>query len=94
VLSADDPEVVRPQCVACPVSYSPQAERLRLEGDVVVALVVDEEGHVTEARLVRSDEKLLEEPALRSVRKWQYRPATKGGVPGKMHIEVTVRFRP
>jgi protein TonB len=94
VLSASDPEVVRPQCVACPVAYSPQAERLRLEGDVVVALVVDEEGHVTEARLVRSDEKLLEEPALRSVRKWQYRPATKGGVPGKMHLEVTVRFRP
>lgn len=94
VLSADDPEVVRPQCIDCPVTYSPQAERLRLEGDVVVALVVDEEGRVTQARLVRSDEKLLEEPALRSVRKWQYRPATKGGVPGKMHIEVTVRFRP
>ena len=35
-MSADDPEVVRPQCVACPVAYSPQAERLRLEGDVVV----------------------------------------------------------
>jgi serine/threonine-protein kinase len=94
VLSADDPEVVRPQCLECPpATYSPVAERLQIEGDVLLALVVDEDGRVTEARVLRSDDKVLEDPALRGVRKWRYRPATKLGVPGKMHIEVTVKFR-
>jgi TonB family protein len=93
VLSADDPEVVRPQCIDCPVAYSPQAERLRIEGDVILALVVDEDGLVTDAKVLRSDNKVLESPALHSVRRWRYRPAAKGGVAGKIHIQVTVQFR-
>ena len=32
VLSAEDPEVIPPRCVSCDVAYSPQAERLRVEG--------------------------------------------------------------
>lgn len=93
MLSADDPEVVRPECLDCGVVYTPQAERLRAEGDVVVVLVVDEEGRVAEAQIVSSQDKVLEESALRSVRRWRYRPATKGGVAGKMRLHVTVRFR-
>jgi periplasmic protein TonB len=94
VLSADDPDVVRPLCVDCPrATYSPVAERLQIEGDVLLALVVDEDGRVADAKVLRSDDKVLEDPALRGVRKWRYRPATKLGVPGRMHIEVTVKFR-
>ena len=94
MLSADDPEVVRPQCLDCPPApYSPVAERLQIEGDVLLALVVDEDGRVSDAKVLRSDDKVLEDPALRGVRKWRYRPATKLGVPGQVHIEVTVKFR-
>jgi serine/threonine-protein kinase len=92
-LSADDPEVIPARCLSCEVAYSPQAERLRVEGDVVLALVVDEEGRVADARILRSDDRLLEAPALRSVMRWRYHPATRGGVAGRMRLQVTVRFR-
>lgn len=87
----DDPEVVAPTCLSCPVAYPMIAERLKIEGDVEIKILVDEEGRVVEA-LVLSGHKDLRNEAATSVRKWIYRAATKRGVPGKMWLIVTVRF--
>jgi TonB family protein len=67
------------------------AERLKIEGDVEIKILVDEEGKVVEA-LVLNGPKDLRNGAVASVRKWIYRAATKHGVPGKMWLIVTVRY--
>jgi protein TonB len=85
--------VVAPACLSCPITYSALAERLGVEGDVSLEIAVDEEGRVVEATVVRSDSEILRDLALRNVRRWRYRPATKGGVAGKVRLEVVVQFR-
>ena len=92
LFSMDDPEVVRPVCKDCPTPYSPIAERLGLQGDVVLDVFVDENGQVVDAVATRGDD-VLKDIAQRAVKKWRYKPATKRGVPGKVHITITVRFQ-
>jgi protein TonB len=91
--SESDPEVVKAECQSCPTDYPPVLERLRLEGDVEVQLLVDENGHVTEARATGAPRRELKDAAVQTVRKWRFRPATRHGVPGKLWRTVTVKFR-
>ena len=90
--SRDDPEVVRPVCKDCPTPYSPIAERLGLQGDVVLDILVDENGQVVDAVATRGDD-VLKDIAQKAVKKWRYKPATKSGVAGKVHITITLRFQ-
>jgi protein TonB len=91
--SEGDPEVVKAECQSCPTDYPPVLERLRLEGDVEVQLLVDENGRVTDARVTGASRRELKDAAVQAVRKWRFRPATKQGVPGKLWRTVTVKFR-
>ena len=64
-------------------------------------ILVDEKGHVADptvlaVRVSPDNQKLRDlakDLALNAVRKRQYEPATKGGVPGKVHITVTIKFQ-
>jgi TonB family protein len=99
LFAADDLDVVPPACKKCPPPDTGAAERLGLQGDVVLDILVDENGHVTVPNVLavrvtpdtRRD--LATNLALDTVRKRQYEPATKGGVKGKFHITVTIQFQ-
>ena len=101
LFAADDPEVVPPTCMDCPLPYSPIAERLGLQGEVVVEILVDEDGHVATPTIVevrvspdnQEVRKHAKELAVNTVSKRRYKPATKRGVPGKFHIKVTIKFQ-
>jgi TonB family protein len=72
------------------------ADRLGLEGDVVVRMEIDENGRVaaaevTAVRAVRNQSQ-LRDLALKSVRRRQYRPATWRGVPCRAQVEVTLKY--
>jgi serine/threonine-protein kinase len=88
---ADDPEVVAPSCLKCPVDYPPIAERLQVQGDVEMRILVSGEGRVVKTEVL-SGHRDLRNGAEASVRKWIYRPATKRGRPGMIWLIVTVRF--
>jgi protein TonB len=68
---------------------------MRLSGKVVLGLVVDETGKVTEAapagQGARQD---FAAAAIRAVRTWTFTPATKNGVPVKTRITVRIEFNP
>ena len=51
-----------------------------MRGDVLVDFVVDSEGRVTRAYVVRSLNPAFDEPALEAVRRWKFEPGRKGGV--------------
>lgn len=76
-------------------SYPPLARRMKVEGDVVVSLLVDETGRVLEARLIQGVREGvgLHQVALDSARRARYRPATKNGVRVKMWTTLKIPFR-
>ena len=75
------------------VHYPEQARRLGVQGDVVVQFVVDEEGRVRDAAVVRSPHRLLSESALAAVHRQRFRPGTVDGRPVKVRFMVPVRYR-
>ncbi len=90
------------------IQYPTQARQAGIEGRVVVAFVVDEDGRVTEAAIATIDlqgrgaeataassvgEGGLGEEALRAVETLTFEPGLKDGVPVKVKMAVPVSFR-
>ncbi len=72
--------------------YPEVAARAMVQGNVVVELQISTEGRVTEARVVQGIP-LLDAAALAAVRQWVYTPPLVDGVPVRLIMTVTVRFR-
>ncbi len=90
------PGVVPPKLVRFEKpEYPPIARRLRAEGEVVVSVLVDETGKVTDTRVVQRppQDMGLEEAALEAARSATYQPATKNGVRVKMWTTLRIPFR-
>jgi TonB family protein len=51
-----------------------------LQGDVIVEVTIDEQGAVTETRLLQSLEPGIDEKVVATVRNWRFKPATVDGV--------------
>ncbi|HXK08315.1 MAG TPA: TonB family protein [Vicinamibacteria bacterium] len=73
---------------------SDRARRLRREEriSVVVRFVVTETGEVQDVAVVESAEKTVDEVVVAAVRTWRYQPATKQGVPVKVHMMFKQTF--
>ena len=73
--------------------YPPLARRRGLEGSVVLEVLVDEQGAVSELTVQRSSgHRLLDDAALKSVKTWRFEPGRRGGEPQEMKVLVPVRF--
>jgi protein TonB len=91
------PGVVAPVLVSrMEPRYPPLARARRLQAEVTVEVLVDENGAVERTRLARSDTQNVgfNEAAVDAVRGARFRPATKNGVPVKMWKRFTFPFRP
>ncbi len=75
--------------------YPPMARRLKVEGTVVVSLLVDETGRVAETRLESgvSQNVGINEAALAAVRSAVFSPATKDGVRVRMWYQLKIPFK-
>jgi serine/threonine-protein kinase len=87
------PVVVDADCGGQKVVYTGQAEGLGAQGLVVVEFVVEADGRVTRPRIVRAENKDLEDSALRSVSRWRCRPATRDGRPVASRVAQPLDFR-
>ena len=74
-----------------PPSYPPGARAQYLQGVVVVDILVDVTGKVTEMA-VASGNPFLREAALAALRNWIYEPARLNGQPVAVREKVSVRF--
>ena len=72
-----------------PAPYPEAARRLRAEGTVLVAMIVDDTGTPTELQVVESAGRVLDAAVIESVRAWRFEPATKQGV--KVKVRWTAR---
>jgi TonB family protein len=74
--------------------YTPKARHHKIQGTVVLWIVVDRQGNVTDAR--ETSKPLgdgLDEKAIEAVKKWKFRPATRNGVPIAARVTVETTFR-
>ncbi|MFB6273685.1 MAG: energy transducer TonB [Salinibacter sp.] len=75
------------------LQYPDSAKAKTLEGRVFVELIVTEKGRAQNPKVVRGAHKILNEEALRVVRKLRFEPGRLQGEPVKTRITVPVTFR-
>lgn len=90
----DEPAVTRPEKISgAPPVYTEMARRAGVEGVVIVESVIDEEGNVTNTRILRGLPMGLNEAALEALETWKFKPATLEGRPVKVYYTLTVNFK-
>ena len=62
-------------------------------GIVIIEAVIDRDGNVTEARVLKPLALGLSDAALDAVRKWKFKPGTMNGQPVAVYYNLTVTFR-
>jgi protein TonB len=73
-------------------SYTPEAENAGVEGKVRLELKVDEHGNVESAKVLQGLGYGLDETAVQTVKRWQFKPATMCGKPVAATFVVSVVF--
>jgi protein TonB len=71
--------------------YPRVARDAHIEGLVIIEAIIDERGHVTNARVLRSAP-MLDQAALTAVRQWRYTPTMLNNVPVSVIMTITVNF--
>ncbi|MGB8476120.1 MAG: TonB family protein [Candidatus Acidiferrum sp.] len=84
-----------PTCIVCPPpNYTDQARKAKIQGSVVLQVVVNQEGHIVKITVMRTSDDRLTAKAIEAVRKWQFKPATnKEGKPVAVSVPVELTFR-
>jgi TonB family protein len=80
---------------AAKTRYTTEAMRQKIEGQVLVAAIVDEEGRVSDATISKSLDKTygLDEDALATARLWRFRPGILKGKPVPVAVLLEFDYR-
>jgi len=73
--------------------YVASAAAEGVEGKVLLHAVIRRDGRVEQARLVQGIDERLDASAVSAFSKWEFRPATKNGVPVDLEVVVQIPFR-
>jgi TonB family protein len=73
--------------------YTDEARRQRIQGDVILEIVVRSDGSVGNIRVRRSLGGGLDQRAIEAVRQWRFNPARRHGTPVDVAVEVAVEFK-
>jgi TonB family protein len=73
--------------------YSEEARKARLEGTVLLRIVVGSNGKARDPQVLRSLGLGLDENAIAAVSNWQFEPGTKDGQPVNVQAQIQVNFR-
>lgn len=75
-----------------PPEYTEAARWAKIQGQVVVRALLDEQGTVACARVLRGVERELDRATLATVKQWRFEPARLNGVPVPVVYNLTVTF--
>jgi protein TonB len=73
--------------------YTDIARRASIQGVVILEAVIDRNGNVTEARILKGLPMGLEQSALNAIRQWKFKPGTLNGQPVPVYYNLTINFR-
>jgi TonB family protein len=74
--------------------YTDEARLAKLEGSVLLSLVVGADGQPSDIQVARPLGLGLDESAVENVRAWQFKPGSKNGTPVAVLVNEEVFFRP
>jgi TonB family protein len=74
-------------------AYSEEARKAKYQGTVVLYIIIDATGNVTDCRVVKPLGMGLDEKAVETVRTWKFKPGMKNGSPVPVKVMVEVSFR-
>lgn len=77
---------------AAPV-YTELARKAQVEGPVILESIIDEQGDVTDVRVLQGLPMGLDQAAVEAVRTWKFQPATFEGKLVKVYFSLTVNFQ-
>ena len=75
-------------------TYPYEAARAQRSGEVLVEFSVDEAGRVFNPVVVRSTDRIFEEPTLRAVVQWRFEPGRRDGRAVRFRMRLPVQFQP
>ena len=75
------------------IRYPVIARKAGIEGRVILQFIIDEQGRVTESKVVRGIGSGCEEEALRAFQTMRFRPGKQRGKPVKVKMSLPVTFR-
>jgi periplasmic protein TonB len=82
-----------PQPVSTPdPEYTQEARNAKTEGTCILWMIVDQQGHPRDIRVVRGLGFGLDARAIEAVKQWRFQPAMKDGQPVNVQISVEVGF--
>jgi len=73
--------------------YPQMAKIAHIQGDVVLHILIDKQGHVAKVEQ-KSGHPILIQAAKDAVNKWDYQPFLLNGQPADVETSVMVKFRP
>ncbi len=73
--------------------YTEEARHAKIQGAVLISLVVDENGVARNVKVVRSLDPGLDQSAIDTVRQWKFKPGQKDGNPVAVAAQIEVTFR-
>lgn len=74
-------------------AYTEIARKARIQGIVIIEAVIDRQGNVTEARILKPLPMGLDQQALAAIRQWKFKPGTLNGQPVPVYYNLTINFR-
>ena len=77
-----------------PPAYPAQLKQDNVSGMVLLDVVINDEGAVTEVAVVKSTLADFEAPSLQAVKAWRFRPGMISGKPVAVRLRLPVKFTP
>lgn len=74
-------------------SYSEGARREKVQGEVVMSVIIGADGSVKSVHLRKGLDPGLDKNAIETIRTWKFKPATLNGEPVASRVLVTTSFR-
>jgi TonB family protein len=74
-------------------NYTDDARNAKIQGPVVLSLMIDTQGRAHKIRVTRSLDKGLDQQAIDAIEKWHFAPGIKDGKPVRAAATIEVNFR-
>ena len=86
------PGITPPRIVKQVNPQYPNSRGVRVEGSVIIALIVSSKGLPLAPRVSKSLDKDLDANAIEAVKQWRFTPAQKDGKPVAVRISLQLQF--
>jgi TonB family protein len=73
--------------------YTEEAKAAKVQGSVLLKVLVDERGNAQDVQVARSLDQGLDQNAVEAVKQWRFSPATTDGKPVSVSANIEVNFK-